>query len=170
VELSDDELECHEKMDVEFWIRNEESNTSDPFIFQRQDYEAAARGAADQLVEAGWGSFYADCDIEPEDADMDIWNAAVDAAIEDLIQCDGNPVIDSEVEAEDLVSQYTDNVAVEEFILNHNDFENRNQIDEDTWKRHVALIRLAYKTVARTVTRDEEEREVEERETSGPGR
>ena len=112
----------------------------DPFIQLRIDYEAAVRKAAARLAAAGWGTLYIDHNLEPRDTDIELWNGAVDTAIDAFLGELVNPSNCSERQSKDIIEWSTNSKAFNEFVY--------SGYEDHGWARCDAFLNLAYKTIA----------------------
>jgi hypothetical protein len=111
----------------------------DPYKQRRLDLEASARKAAAQVAKDGWGALYADSNLEQKDTDMELWNGAVDNAIDAFLTYIGDPYDCDARLAEYIIDKCTDHPAVVSFL--YGGFEDHG------WERCLAFFVLAYETV-----------------------
>jgi hypothetical protein len=118
----------------------------DSFIQKRLDYEAAIREAAAHMATVGWGTLYADNNLEPKDSDIELWNGAVDNAIDNFLTYLIDPSKYSEPLAGDIIDDFTHGRPFAEFVY--------SGYDDHGWKRCGAFLELAYETVAGVLTKE----------------
>jgi hypothetical protein len=119
----------------------------DPFIQQRLDYEAKVREKAAQLAETVWRTVYSDYNIEPKDTDIELWNSAIDTAIEAFLVLLIDPSKCDMSLAKNLIHDSTRSQAITEFV--NSGFENHGD-----WARCVPFLRLAHEIVADILTKE----------------
>jgi hypothetical protein len=122
----------------------------DPFIQQRIDYEAKVREKAAQLPETVWGTVYTDYNLEPKDTDIELWNSAIDTAIEAFLVRLIDPSKCDRILAKNIIHDSTRSQARTEFA--NSGFENHGD-----WGRCVAFLRLAHEIVANVLLQEANE-------------
>jgi hypothetical protein len=118
----------------------------DPFEQQRFDYEAAAHEAADRLAADGWGALYTDYKFEPKDTDIELWNGAIDTAIDAFLTIPIDPSKCDKRQSRDIIEESTDPKSQAEFL--YSGFEDHGLA------RCGVFLMLAYKTVADMLTKE----------------
>ena len=117
----------------------------DPFVRERHDCEVAVREAAAQLATVDWGTLYKDCNLKPMDTDIDLWNGAVDTAIDSFLTCLVNPSKCDGHLAKIIVDESYDGQVIAEFVY--------SGYEEYGWERCSAFLNLAYRTVGDVLTK-----------------
>jgi len=117
----------------------------DPFMQERHDCESAAREAAAQLATVGWGTFNNDYNLEPMDTDIELWNGAVDNAIDSFLTYLVNPSKCDKRMSEKIVDESYDGQVIAEFVY--------SGYEEYGWERCGAFLNLAYRTVGDVLTK-----------------
>ena len=118
----------------------------DSFIQKRLDYEAAIREAAAHMATVGWGTLYADHNIEARDTDIELWNGAVDNAIDNFLTYLIDPSKNSKLLARYIIDDFTNGRPFAEFVY--------SGYEDHGWKRCGAFLELAYETVADVLTKE----------------
>jgi len=119
---------------------------ADPFVRERHDCEVAAREAAAQLATVGWGTFYNDYNLEPMDTDIELWNGAVDNAIDSFLTCLVNPCKCDKRFIEKIFDEFYNRQVIAEFLY--------SGYEDHGWGRCSAFLKLAYKIVASALTKE----------------
>lgn len=111
----------------------------DQFKQKRIDLEAKAREAADQVAATGWGTLYKDNSLGPKHSDLDLWNGAVEHAIDAFLTNLINPSKFNEQVSIEIFDCCTDNRKFCELVY--------SGYDDRDWTRCRAFFNLAYMTV-----------------------
>jgi len=127
----------------------------DPFIQMRLDYEADARKAAAQLARANWGTLYTDNNLEPMETDIMLWNDAFNTSIDSFLARLVDPSKCDKRLAGDIIDESTYGQALAEFVYSRLE-------DHCDWARCRAFLDLAYKTVASVLTKEVNDRGMED--------
>ena len=117
----------------------------DPFMRERLDFQAKVREAAAQLAAAGWGTLHIDHILDPRDTDIDLWNGAVDIAIDRFLVEPDNPFEFDLVLAQDIVQSINPQIIS---MFQFSGFEGNR------WLRCAAFLMLAYKTVMEVLVKE----------------